>query len=827
MINKAAPGFFPEIRYELSDYNDVRHDDDPNCSIDTKLFDQMCQKIPSDIESSLQSDRFCLSRIYLAGNTSALSALNSTDFGQFKKNSDREYVLRNKLKEYLANSSESGIPLPQFNHLDTVLTRGYDVVRTQNRRWRNTITDLFNRKKRAGSRSSRYEFGVPQLDSLISTEIIDNVGPEVDFIDFKYEKNGITQIQEVATSSYNDDFTDDGNNNSNDKNNNNSDNSNGNNININKGKNRNATRRRTQRNVTLQRKLKIRHLQMISLGATIGVGLFLNSGRAFSIAGPMGAFLGFLYGAFVILATLFSFAEILAFIPMISGISGLCSRFVSDSFGFTVGWCHWLSYAVAFPSELIASAMMISYYKPFEKVATDNSHMAATITILIVVLTGINLLDVRIYGELEYIMSAFKLLVVVSLIILVIILNCGGFKNTSYIGFKFWTKNESPSPDITFGPFRPTYDLEDYGSGSRRGIGGFGGVILSCITCSVSSIFSYIGSEIGFIAAPEAQNPRKTVPSVTKRIFVRVVLFYLLSIFIVGTVIYAGDPRLLRILSDDRKSSDNSIESYMDVINKLGGMNCNSHFSNDNFFNESSNQSPWVIAFKSVKQCELANIINGVFVCIGISAASSQLYASSRTLYSMASQNKAPIVFTYCFKNGVPYTAVLFCGALGFLSLLCLDLRSTEALLLFVSIGSTGSVIMWLGMNLSFLRFYLALKRRPDIIDRNSKEYPYKSPFQPYLCIFGIVSTTLLLLMSGIQNFFVWKTSNFISSYMIIVIFVVLYVGYSIVRNSSIHHLEQIDLDSGRREMDRVLWIEDANYTLNVREVFHEIFSYV
>ena len=91
------------------------------------------------------------------------------------------------------------------------------------------------------------------------------------------------------------------------------------------------------------------------------------------------------------------------------------------------------------------------YEGAYVPVATDNSHMAATITILIVVLTGINLLDVRIYGELEYIMSAFKLLVVVSLIILVIILNCGGFKNTSYIGFKFWTKNESPSTNaITF-----------------------------------------------------------------------------------------------------------------------------------------------------------------------------------------------------------------------------------------------------------------------------------------------------------------------------------------------------------------------------------------
>lgn len=797
MINKAAPGLFPQIQYGVPGSNAIETDDDPIYGINKDIFLQVCQNLPTNYESLLKSDRFYMSKMYFAANPSAAKTLEYTDFKQFNKNCDREFKLRNKLQDWVNSNSESGIILPQFNQLDAILTKGYDVVKTKNHHWRNAISHLFNKRRVTGSSSKRYEIEMNYTNSHASTAIIDNIGPELDFIDFKFEDNDIMKIQEVTVSDNIDEVPID-----------------------------NHHRRKSRHNTSLQRKLKIRHLQMISLGATIGVGLFLNSGRAFSIAGPMGAFIGFLYGALVILATLFSFAEMVAFIPLITGISGLCSRFVGDSFGFTVGWCHWLSYAVAFPSELIASAIMISYYTPFEKVATDNLYLGLTVTILIIVLTGINLLDVRIYAELEYIMSVFKLAVVLFLIVLVLILNCGGFRN-GYLGFKFWTKDRSPSPDITFGPFRPTFDLNDYGSGSKQGIGGFGGVLLSCITCSVSSIFSYIGSEIGFIAAPEAENPRKAVPSVTKRIFVRVVLFYLLSIFMVGTVIYAGDPRLLRIISDNSKVTDQNLEKFMLIIDQLGGMNCNTRLQNDNIFQESSNQSPWVIAFKAVKQCDLANVINGVFVCIGISAASSQLYASSRTLYSMATQNKAPSVFTWCTNGGVPYVSILFCGSLGFLSLLCFDLRSTEALLLFISIGITGSVVMWFGMNLSFLRFYMALKRRPDIIDRNSKEYPYKSPFQPYLCIFGMASTTFLLLMNGIQNFFVWKTANFISSYLIIVIFIVLYSGYNVVRTSTINRLEQIDLDSGRREMDRVLWKENADYTLNIQELFHKVFSYV
>lgn len=131
---------------------------------------------------------------------------------------------------------------------------------------------------------------------------------------------------------------------------------------------------------------------------------------------------------------------------------------------------------------------------------------------------------------------------------------------------------------------------------------------------------------------------------------------------------------------------------------------------------------------QSINQCTLSSFINGVSVAIGISAASSQLYASSRTLYSMATQQKAPSIFTWCNRSGVPYMCVLFCGLLGFLSLLCLDIDSAEVFFDFVSIGAVGSIIVWLGMNLSYLRFYYALKQRPDIVSRDAKEYPYKSP---------------------------------------------------------------------------------------------------
>lgn len=79
---------------------------------------------------------------------------------------------------------------------------------------------------------------------------------------------------------------------------------------------------------------------MISFGGTIGVGLFLNSGKAITIAGGFGAMLAFIIVGILVLATLISFCEIVTFVSVIDGVSGLSSRFVDDAFGFATGWLY-------------------------------------------------------------------------------------------------------------------------------------------------------------------------------------------------------------------------------------------------------------------------------------------------------------------------------------------------------------------------------------------------------------------------------------------------------------------------------------------------------
>lgn len=584
---------------------------------------------------------------------------------------------------------------------------------------------------------------------------------------------------------------------------------------------------------TLHRSLGMRHLQMISLGATIGVGIFLNCGRTFSISGPLGAFLGFFIAACMLIGTLLCFAEIIAVIPLNVGISGVISRFISDAFGFSVSWCYFFSYVVAFPAELLASVLLLSYYDSFENLINNNSKLAGVFIALTVIIIFLNLLDVRVYAEIEYIASIFKVLVISAMVITMILINCGvraekGDKN-KYIGFKYWDRHKSPKKNITYGPFRPTFDLSDLGTGALKGIGGFGGVILSIIASVNVSAYAYIGSEIGFIAAAESKITfRRSIPSVTKRIFIRVILFYLLSIFVLGLNIYAGDPRLLRY-SATQPSFNDIYTNYKKIVDELGGMQCSNAFQSNQalYFAENANQSPWIIALTTFNFCTLSSIFNALFVAIGLFAASSQLYAGSRILYSLALQEKAPVLFATCNSFGVPYLSVLFCGGFGFLSLLALHLETSNAFDNLVTIGTQGSILMWFAMNLAFYRFYHALKLRSDVVSRDSKEYPYRSPFQPYLSIMGMILTGLLLLFSGFQNCIQWNTVSFITSYCCLLVFFILFLGFAIFRYANVWKLEEIDLDTGRRELDREIWVEDRDYLPTFRELLVKILSYV
>lgn len=577
----------------------------------------------------------------------------------------------------------------------------------------------------------------------------------------------------------------------------------------------------------IQRKLSVRHLNQIALGGTLGVGLLLSSGKAFSIAGPLGCFIGFMISGTVVLATMLSFCEIVTLIPLCGGVSGIASRFVDDSFGFALGVTYWVSYAIALPSEITAASIMLSFY---QNLHIPGDSTAAWITLFYLVTVLINLFDIRVYGEFEFYSTIIKVLLLLGLLIYNVVLNTGGssplFKT---IGTMFWDEGKSDiANNLTFGPFRPTFDLNDFGLGSMNGIAGSKGIFLQIIVASVVAAYAYVGTEIVIIAGSEARDPRRSIPSATKNIYWRICVFYLIAILIIGFNVYSGDPRLLRYYANGKPVTGNDLILQENIVSIIGEGSCATNIINYGGLSN-GNQSPWIIAIQDAGSCSFAAAVNAFMLYFAVTAGASQLYASSRTLYFLALQNKAPSVFAICNKKGVPYMSVLFTASFG--SLAYLSVANDTALVFerMVSVCATTGLLVWSCMNLSFIRFYYALKLRPDIISRDEENYPYKSPFQPFLAYYGMVMAFLLVLAAGYVVFLKdqWSSVFFISSYGSSFLFIGCYLIFWLFRRTKIHKLDQIDLDSGRREIDRIIWEDEKNYTYNFKELIQKGISFI
>ncbi|CAI5756600.1 unnamed protein product [Candida verbasci] len=579
----------------------------------------------------------------------------------------------------------------------------------------------------------------------------------------------------------------------------------------------------------LQRKLSVRHLQMISLSGTLGVGLFLNSGKAITIAGGFGALLAFVIVGIIVLLTMMSFCEMVTFVSVIDGVSGLSSRFVDDAFGFAAGWLYFFSFAFGVAGEVVAGVIMLSYF-PNLQTTTSKGSTIGWVTLFLGSIVASNLIDIRIYGEIEYISSLIKLLWAIVMMITMIIVNRGAIKNTDVLGFRYWTYSKSDfANNIIFGLFRPSFNLHDTGtSPPNEGITGDKGRFLSLITAILIVSYAYSGTEIVCIAACEAKNPRIALPSATKRVFWRIVIFYCLSIFLVSLNVYAGDPRLLRYYSGDSAFSESDFANNV-AIEAVGGQHCKFDSTVVAGYGSGA-QSPWIVALQSTNLCNFSSAANAFLIFFAVSCGNAQLYVSSRTVYALALQGKAPKWLTYCNRFGIPYNSVLFAGAFGLLSYTCV---SESAIVVFQNLNSviaSSGIFVWFAMCLTFVRFYFGLKKRPDILSRDDKSYPYKSPFQPYSAIIGMIGTAIIILCMGFVVFLKneWNTMFFFSSYGPLMLFAAFYAGYRIVKGTSIPNLNKLDFDSGRTEMDRYIWDGGRDYNKrNFKEVLTKWISFL
>ncbi|SFT73137.1 aromatic amino acid transport protein AroP [Selenomonas sp. GACV-9] len=239
----------------------------------------------------------------------------------------------------------------------------------------------------------------------------------------------------------------------------------------------------------MKRGLKNRHLQMIALGGAIGTGLFYGSTSTIALAGPA-VMLAYLLGGIVIFFIMRMLGEMAVDEPVSGSFSYYATKYWGKFPGFLSGWNYWFNYVLVSMAELTAVGIYMQFWYP------DLPQWIAALVCLVVI-TAINLINVKLYGEFEFWMALIKISAIVLMIVLGLYLLFAGPQSFPDNFSNIWVN----------GGFLPN---------------GWWGLALATAVV----MFSFGGIELIGITAGEAEEPDKTIPRAINQVIWRILLFY-------------------------------------------------------------------------------------------------------------------------------------------------------------------------------------------------------------------------------------------------------------------------------------------------------------
>ena len=254
-------------------------------------------------------------------------------------------------------------------------------------------------------------------------------------------------------------------------------------------------------NSKLERGLKPRHVEMIALGGTIGVGLFMGSASTIQTAGPS-VLLCYALAGLVMFFIMRIMGERLYLEPVTGSFATYGHKYICPFAGYLTAWCYWFLWVTVGLSEVTAVGIYVHFWFP------DVPQWISALGGMLIV-TLANMAAVKYYGEFEFWFAIIKVTTIVVMLVVGAMIILFGFGNNGVpLGFSnLWSH----------GGFFPN---------------GFGGMISAM--CVVAAAFQ--GVELVGITAGEAQNPKETLRKATKNIVWRILIFYIGAIFVVITL---------------------------------------------------------------------------------------------------------------------------------------------------------------------------------------------------------------------------------------------------------------------------------------------------
>ncbi|CUM66568.1 uncharacterized protein PRCAT00004237001 [Priceomyces carsonii] len=519
---------------------------------------------------------------------------------------------------------------------------------------------------------------------------------------------------------------------------------------------------------SIHRQLETRHVQLISIGGSIGTGLFVTIGTGLITGGPLGLFLAYCFWTTVVGILITAVGEFVCYLPIASPFVAMAGRCVDEALECCAGWNFFIAQALSIPFEITAVNSMIHFWR-------DDYSPAITLCIEIFIYAFLNVFAVSYYGESEFWLSIGKLVLCIGLIFFTFITMCGGNPQHDAFGFRNW--------NVSGGPF-----AEYITTGSLGKFEGFLGALLG-LAC-----FTVVGVEYMSMVAAEAKNPRKTMVTAFKTVSVRLVLFFILGSLSVTILVAYNDPYFVKMSSAASNAA----------------------------------ASPYVIAMQNMGIKVLPSIVNALVLSSAFSTGNSCTYCSSRALYGLAKRGFAPKFLRKCTERGVPIYCVAIACCFSLLSLLQLGSTSQKALSYMVNLCTGSFVINYAFMSVTYIGFYRACKAQN--IDR--KSFNYVSWGQPYTTYVACFFFWIVVGILGYSVFIPgrWAVDTFLFSYLMVFINIAIFTFWKVFKKTKLVKPEEADLKSGLEEIEEHEYQYYAELEAKGKSddgIFKKLFSWV
>ncbi|GAA2207096.1 amino acid permease [Nonomuraea monospora] len=241
-----------------------------------------------------------------------------------------------------------------------------------------------------------------------------------------------------------------------------------------------------------------RQVQMIAIGGAIGVGLFLGSGGRLAAAGPA-LVLSYAAAGIAAFFVMRALGELVLYRPVSGSFVEYAGEFIGPWAAFASGWMYWINWAATGVAELTAIAAYIHYWAPaFPQWLTALIALAFVMTV--------NLLSVRLFGELEFWFAMLKVVAITVFLVVGLVL------------VVFAVGQAGPHNLVSHGGFFPT---------------GFPLVLMSL----QSVVFAYASIELVGITAGETARPHEVMPKAINGVVWRIAIFYVGSVALLAMVL--------------------------------------------------------------------------------------------------------------------------------------------------------------------------------------------------------------------------------------------------------------------------------------------------